>query len=175
MAEWAPPEGISPRILAVDQHAFRATGTDIDATELASRGRGTRYDRPGEPQSFYATLHRHVAAIEIERRARVPLSRFRLTTVRINGSLLDAFGPEGLALLGLRRADLVRRDNDTCLELADFARAAGCSGLVVPSAMLEAHANIVIWHGAVRKVVRVLNVRILEIRHLPEESQSLPT
>jgi hypothetical protein len=41
--------------------------------------------------------------------------------------------------------------------------------------MLEAHANIVIWHGAVRDVVRVLNVRILEIRHSPEESQSLPT
>ncbi len=175
MAEWAPPGGSAPRVLAVDQHAFRATGTDIDATELAARGRGTRYDRPGEPQSFYATLHRHVAAIEIERRAHVPLSRFRLTTVRIRGSLLDAFGPEGLALLGLRRVDLVQRENSVCLELADFARAAGCSGLLVPSAMLEAHANVVIWHEAVPEVVRVLNSRVLEIRHPPEESQGSPT
>jgi hypothetical protein len=169
MAEWAPRGDSSPKIRSVDQHAFRATGTNVDAIELAVRGRGTRYDRPHEPQSFYATLHRHVAAIEIERRARVPLSRFRLTTVRIKGSLLDAFGPEGLAVLGLRRSDLVQRDNSLCLELADFARGAGCSGLLVPSAMLEAHANIVVWHAAVREVVRVLNVRILEIRNRPEE------
>lgn len=172
MAEWSPCEGLCPRVLAVDQHAFRATGTDIDATELAAKGRGTRYDRPGEPQSFYAALHRHVAVIEIERRAHVPLARFRLTTVRIKGSLLDAFAPEGLAVLGLRRGDLVKRDNATCLELVDLARRAGCSGLLVPSAVLEEHANVVIWHDAVQEVVRVLNTRILAMRYPPPEEST---
>jgi RES domain-containing protein len=165
MAEWEPPGGFSPRVLAVDQHAFRATGTDVEATELAAGGRGSRYDRVGEPQSFYATLHRHVAVIEIERRTGVPLARIRLTAVRIKGSLLDAFGPEGLAALGLRRIDLIRRDNSTCLKVADLARSAGCSGLLVPSAVLEEHANVVIWHEAVPKVVRVLNERILALRY----------
>jgi RES domain-containing protein len=175
MAEWAPGGDFSPKIRWVDRRAFRATGTDTDAIELAVRGRGTRYDRPGEPQSFYATLQRHVAATEIEQRAGVPLSRFRLTTVRIKGPLLDAFGPEGLAALGLRRSELVRRDNSLCLELADFARGVGCSGMIVPSAMLEAHANVVVWHQAVRSAVRVLNVRVLEIRDPYQESAEAQT
>lgn len=175
MAEWPPRGDFSPKIRWVDRRAFRATGTDTDAIELAVRGRGTRYDHPGDPQSFYATLQRHVAATEIEQRAGVPLSRFRLTTVRVKGPLLDAFGPEGLAVLGLRRSDLVQRDHSLCLQLADFARGAGCSGMLVPSAMLEAHANIVLWHRAVPSAVRVLNVRVLEIRDPYEESAGTQT
>jgi RES domain-containing protein len=152
----------------VDQYAFRTTGLDQEATALRTVGRGTRYDRLGAPQSFYATLHPHVAVIELERR-HVPVARFRLTTVRIKGVLLDAFAPEGLSALGLRRGDLTKRDNSICLAVADIARGAGCSGLLVPSAQVTDQANVVIWREAVAQVVRVLNVRIMTSRHPPGE------
>jgi RES domain-containing protein len=155
---------------ATDEHCFRATGTGTDALTLSeSNMAGSRYDRPGASQSFYACRGRHVVPIELERRAGVPVAHFRLTLARVKATLLDAHSREALMRLGLRRDDLVQPDNSICLELADVGRAAGCDGLLVPSVAVDGEVVVVIWREAVPDAVSIVSWTIVSA-HCPEST-----
>jgi hypothetical protein len=159
-------QGISPRILTTEELCFRATGAGIDATDLDPVNKaGSRYDRRGASQSLYATRGRHALQLELERRAGVPIARFRISVIRVRAVLLDAHTAAGLLSLGLRRGDLVEEDNTICLELADLARDSGCGGLIAPSVVAEEEASIVIWREAVSDAVSVISWTILTTRY----------
>jgi RES domain-containing protein len=161
-------EGVEPALVSFEGRCFRATGTDVGATDLESSSRrGARYDRPGDPQSFYASRKRHVALAELERRGGIQIAHFRITAVQAIGLLLDAYTRQGLLRLGLRRVDLVQTDNAVCLEVAELARANHASGLLVPSAAVEDESNVVFWQEVVPSAIQVLNWRIATPVELP--------
>jgi len=157
--------------VAIDEEGFRATGVETDATDLPEFSKwGARYDLPNGPRNFYVALQERVASAELEGRVGERLVQYRLTRVRIQAQVLDAYSPEGLLGLGLRRDDLVARDNAVCLELAELARSLpACQGLLVPSAAVAGSANVVIWREAVPETVRVISWMIVTMGYPPPE------
>jgi RES domain-containing protein len=158
-------EGDDARVVATDEHCFRATGIATAATSLAPVSkRGARYDRRNSSESFCATRAQETLRDELERGTDgIRVAHFRVSLVRVKAALLDAYTREGLLRLGLRHDDLTAPDNTKCLELADVAREIGCAGLIVPSAAVPAATNIVIWREAVPDAVDVISWTIVEM------------